>query len=144
MLRVLSVHHAGSLEMALQRAVEQRTIQRFAEKIVHAGIQPVLAVLFEDVCSQGDDRYCSDLPAALQAPYLAGGFRDMTRLAGSSPQLWMGIFQDNREELLARAREFRDLLDRSISALELPGDPAGDLKGLMDEGWKMRTGWQAR
>ena len=41
MLRVLSVHHAGSLEMALQRAVEQRAIQRFAEKIVHAGIQGI-------------------------------------------------------------------------------------------------------
>ena len=86
----------------------------------------------------------ASMPDEEHAPYLAGGFRDMTRLAGSSPQLWMGIFQDNREELLARAREFRDLLDRSISALELPGDPAGDLKGLMDEGWKMRTGWQAR
>ena len=86
----------------------------------------------------------ASMPDEEHAPYLAGGFRDMTRLAGSSPQLWMGIFQDNREELLARAREFRDLLDRSISALELPGDPASDLKGLMDEGWKMRTGWQAR
>lgn len=86
----------------------------------------------------------ASMPDEEHAPYLAGGFRDMTRLAGSSPQLWIGIFQDNREELLARAREFRDLLDRSISALEQPGDPAGDLKKLMNEGWKMRTGWQAR
>ena len=85
----------------------------------------------------------ASMPDEEHAPYLAGGFRDMTRLAGSSPPLWMGIFQDNREELLARANEFRTLLDRAISALQQPGDPWGDLKSLMDQGWKMRTSWQA-
>ena len=85
----------------------------------------------------------ASMPEEEHAPYLAGGFRDMTRLAGSSPNLWMGIFQDNRDELLARAREFRDLLDRSIAALEQPDDPTGELKKLMDQGWKMRTSWQA-
>jgi prephenate dehydrogenase len=67
----------------------------------------------------------------------------MTRLAGSSPALWMGIFQDNRLELLARAKEFRTILDRAISALETPGDSDGQLKKQMEKGWKMRTSWQA-
>lgn len=85
----------------------------------------------------------ASMPDEEHAPYLAGGFRDMTRLAGSSPALWMGIFQDNRLELLARAKEFRTILDRAISALETPGDSDGQLKKQMEKGWKMRTSWQA-
>ncbi len=83
------------------------------------------------------------MPNREHSPYLAGGFRDMTRLAGSSPHLWMGIFQDNRTELLARAMDFRSKLDEAIASLEQTGDVGGVLKKQMEEGWKMRTSWQA-
>src|SRR5207249_2605093 len=41
----------------------------------------------------------------------AGGFRDLTRLAGSSPGLWKGILQAN-------APAVREELDRFIAALQ--------------------------
>jgi prephenate dehydrogenase len=48
----------------------------------------------------------------------AGGFKDMTRIAAGSPELWTGIAMDNREALLAGLDrldtvlgEFRELLE---------------------------------
>ena len=82
------------------------------------------------------------MPEQMHAPFLAGGFRDMTRLAGSSPQLWMGIFGDNREQLLRCSRDFRDKLDQAIQALENPGAESDSLRGLIEKGWAARTTWQ--
>ena len=41
----------------------------------------------------------------------AGGFRDVTRIAASSPQMWLEIFQSNRDEVLNALAEFRSELD---------------------------------
>ena len=45
-------------------------------------------------------------------PLAAGGgsFRDMTRVAGANPRIWVDIFLDNREALAAAIREHRRLL----------------------------------
>jgi prephenate dehydrogenase len=57
----------------------------------------------------------------------AGGFRDMTRIAGGSPAIWPDICSENRhaivdvlDELLAALREMRDLVS------------GGDRAGLLD------------
>jgi prephenate dehydrogenase len=40
----------------------------------------------------------------------AGGFRDMTRIAASSPDLWLGILRENRLAVLSTLERFRDAL----------------------------------
>ena len=42
----------------------------------------------------------------------AGGFRDFTRIASSSPEMWSQIFQANRDEVLAALDEFESELTR--------------------------------
>ena len=49
---------------------------------------------------------------------VGGSFRDMTRVAGANPRIWVDIFLDNREALLAAVREHRRRLDDVIAALE--------------------------
>jgi prephenate dehydrogenase len=47
-----------------------------------------------------------------------GSFRDMTRVAGANPRIWVDIFLDNREALAAAIREHRRLSDEVLAALE--------------------------
>jgi prephenate dehydrogenase len=47
-----------------------------------------------------------------------GSFRDMTRVAGANPRIWVDIFLDNREALAAAIREHRRLSDDVLAALE--------------------------
>jgi len=59
----------------------------------------------------------SSLPAG--SMHLAGGsFRDATRVAASDPSLWTGIFNANREELVAALREMSAELESLAGNLE--------------------------
>lgn len=54
----------------------------------------------------------------------AGGFRDMTRIAGSSPELWLDIIRGNRSAVLAVLERFRTALENTagfIAAEDWPG-----------------------
>lgn len=71
--------------------------------------------------------------------YSAGGFRDFTRIAASSPEMWRDIALANREALLeeidrygARVAVFRELVAR--------GDGPG-LQRLMTEARNARRAW---
>ncbi len=73
--------------------------------------------------------------------FAAGGFRDFTRIAASSPQMWRDVALQNREALLAeidrytaRLAVFRDLIER--------GEASG-LERLMTEARATRTAWAA-
>lgn len=57
----------------------------------------------------------------------ASGFRDMSRLAGSEPQMMLDILLTNRDELLAALARYRADLDTFRSALE-----RGDERALAD------------
>jgi len=55
----------------------------------------------------------------------AGGFRDFTRIASSSPEMWRDICLANRKALLAEIDRYRGGLDEVRSIIE-----SGDAKGL--------------
>ena len=87
----------------------------------------------------------SDIAARSNAEELlsfaAGGFRDFTRIAASSPEMWRDIALQNREALLSeldrygeRLAVFRDLVER--------GDAEG-LERLMAEARAVRRAWDA-
>jgi prephenate dehydrogenase len=50
--------------------------------------------------------------------YAAGGFRDFTRIAGSSPEMWRDICLANRTALLNELEIYRAQLDRLHAMLE--------------------------
>ena len=64
-------------------------------------------------------------------PLSAGGFRDVTRIAGGSPELWAPIFQANRDAVLAALDRFTDRLAEFRRLLEA-GDGAGLVRWLAD------------
>ena len=49
--------------------------------------------------------------------YAGGGLRDTTRIAGSDPQLWKTILEQNRDEVLRALSEFQDELQAFHAAL---------------------------
>ncbi|MES2696954.1 MAG: prephenate dehydrogenase/arogenate dehydrogenase family protein [Verrucomicrobiota bacterium] len=49
--------------------------------------------------------------------YAGGGLRDTTRIAGSDPQLWRSILEQNRDEVLRALREFEEELHQFQIAL---------------------------
>ena len=73
--------------------------------------------------------------------FAAGGFRDFTRIAASSPEMWRDVALQNREALLAelaryeaRLAVFRELIEK--------GDGPG-LQRLMSEARSARRAWAA-
>jgi prephenate dehydrogenase len=56
---------------------------------------------------------------------VGNGFRESTRIAGGSPELWTEILLANRTDLLTNLYRFRDTLDDTIRVLE-----ANDVKSL--------------
>lgn len=75
----------------------------------------------------------------LRMDIAAGGFRDFTRIAQSSPEMWRDIFIANRESMLQELATFRAKLDRAEQALR-DGD-AQWLERMLDEASKARQGW---
>lgn len=61
----------------------------------------------------------------------AGGFKDSTRIAAGSPQLWCGIAFDNRQALRDGLAEMRDILGQFQKALE--ADDRQRMFELLDE-----------
>jgi prephenate dehydrogenase len=66
--------------------------------------------------------------------YSAGGFRDFTRVASSSPEMWRDICMANRENLLAVIEAYENTLDRFKRLLV-----EGHAEGLHREFERART-----
>lgn len=50
-------------------------------------------------------------------PLNGGGFRDMTRIAGSNPKMWAAIFSSNQNEIYKSLMDFRERLDIILEKL---------------------------
>jgi len=80
-------------------------------------------------------------PAGKDFLSLAGpGFRDFTRIAASSPEMWRDILLANREEVLRQSLRFRHALDALEAALA--NTNADALEGLIRGAAEGRAGWQ--
>jgi prephenate dehydrogenase len=73
--------------------------------------------------------------------HAASGFRDFTRIAGSSPEMWRDIALANRSALSDALRDYRTMLDRMAHAIER-GDGAA-LETLFAKASDARRRWQA-
>ena len=74
--------------------------------------------------------------------FAASGFRDFTRIAGSSPEMWRDIFLANREPLLDELDVYRAQLDRLRAMLE-QGDGAA-LEKVFSRARAARNKWIAK
>ena len=68
----------------------------------------------------------------------AGGFKDSTRIAAGSPELWTGIAFDNKTALVEGLEEMRQIIDEYLRALESDDAPA--LQQLLDRAARARRG----
>jgi prephenate dehydrogenase len=74
--------------------------------------------------------------------FAASGFRDFTRIAASSPEMWRDIALGNRAALLAEVAAFRAQLDR-LSTMLTSGDGAG-LEAMFTAARTARRAWDSR
>jgi prephenate dehydrogenase len=68
------------------------------------------------------------------------GFRDFTRIAAGSAEMWRDIFLSNRPAMKAELAEVRAVLDEAERALD-GGDGAG-LQALLEEAARFRRAWK--
>lgn len=80
--------------------------------------------------------------AALKFSFAAGGFRDFTRIAASSPEMWRDICLANRTALLAELDAYETVLAHLRTAIDT-GDGAA-LEALFSRSRQVRTAWQER
>ena len=80
--------------------------------------------------------------AAAYFEHAASGFRDFTRIAGGSPEMWRDIALANREALLAEIDCYGDAL-RAARAMIDEGD-ADALATLFTEASRARKAWAAQ
>lgn len=72
----------------------------------------------------------------------AGGFKDMTRIAAGSPDLWTGICLDNREAIVRGVTELREQLARVADLVS--GEDAAGLRAWLAAAAAVRRALPAR
>ena len=71
--------------------------------------------------------------------FAASGFRDFTRIAASSPEMWRDICLANREALMSELMQYANELHELYLALE--NKDAAKLEEVFAEARKVRAGW---
>ncbi|WP_240655472.1 prephenate dehydrogenase [Paraburkholderia phosphatilytica] len=80
--------------------------------------------------------------AALKFSFAAGGFRDFTRIAASSPEMWRDVCVANRAALLDEIDDYTAVLARLRAAIDA-GDGAA-LEAVFARSREARSAWQDR
>lgn len=80
--------------------------------------------------------------AALKFSLAGGGFRDFTRIAASSPEMWRDIAMANRDALLHDLDAYRSRLD-ALRGWIAAGD-AGSVEALFGKASAARAAWRQR
>ena len=90
------------------------------------------AVYMEQVAEAAD--------AATRLALAGSGFRDFTRIAAGSPEMWRDIFLSNRDAMLAELADVRAVLDRAERAIA--GGDGAALLTLLDTAARARRNWR--
>jgi prephenate dehydrogenase len=69
----------------------------------------------------------------------AGSWRDTTRVAGSSPELWAGILMENRSSVLRELNQLGATLTQLQKALET--QDLGGVNAILESGHRIRQGY---
>jgi prephenate dehydrogenase len=85
------------------------------------------------------DSIASRPNAAQLFSFAASGFRDFTRIAGSSPEMWRDISLANRTALLAEINAFENELSQLKQLLE--NDNSAELQALFERASVARNNW---
>ena len=80
--------------------------------------------------------------AALKFSFAAGGFRDFTRIAASSPEMWRDVCLANRDALVEELDGYTTVLAQLRAAI-VAGDGA-TLEAVFARSREARTQWQER
>ena len=78
--------------------------------------------------------------AALKFAFAAGGFRDFTRIAASSPEMWRDVCLANRTALLAQIDGYTNVLARLRAAIDTSDGAA--LEAAFTRSRTARTEWK--
>ena len=71
--------------------------------------------------------------------FAASGFRDFTRIAASSPEMWRDISLANRDALMREVKRYADELYVIHQALE--NNDAAKLEEIFSLAREVRSGW---
>jgi len=93
----------------------------------------LLAAAYMAQVAQADD-------AELRLALAGSGFRDFTRIAAGSPEMWRDIFSSNRSALKSELAAFRAVLDRMERAM-LSGD-SETLESMLLQAAQARRNWR--
>lgn len=88
------------------------------------------------------EQILSGADADLKLSFAAGGFRDFTRIAASSTEMWRDICVANRSALLAELDSYTDVLAQLRTAIEA-GDGAA-LEAVFARSRAARSAWRER
>jgi prephenate dehydrogenase len=88
------------------------------------------------------DQILDSPDAQLKFSFAAGGFRDFTRIAASSPEMWRDICVANRAALLAELDDYVNVLARFRAAIDASDGAA--LEAAFARSRVARTEWQER
>jgi len=84
----------------------------------------------------------SSQDSGLKLQTAGSGFRDFTRVAQGSAEMWSDIFMANRDAMLHELKELRSVMDRAEQALEA-SDEAW-LRDMLESAAKSRADWPGK
>lgn len=132
--------HALAAVSQMWQATGARISQMSAE--AHDGIFAAVSHLPHLLAFALVDELSQRANAAQLFDFAASGFRDFTRIAGSSPEMWRDISLANRDALLGELAAYQDELAQLRTLLE-NHDGAG-LHALFERASQARNQWMAR